>query len=1303
MSDVPDRREQDFADLLAVYDDALATGSSLGPEVASSFHDVPAGLMERLETAKECLVLLESMWPRSGLVESAPAKEIGRFQIVRELGRGGFGIVFLAYDPQLSRQVALKVPQSSCLLTLDSHHRFLREAEAAARLSHSNIVTVYEVGHVGAVSYIAAEYCLGPTLTRWQAAAKDPVPVREAVQFVAKLALAMQHAHDRGVLHRDLNPNNILLDISTMPADVPSHGRLPLSAFTPKISDFGLAKILEDNPSGTRTGTIFGTLTHMAPEQAEGRVRDISVQTDVYALGVILYELLCGEPPHQGKTSTETLQRILLADPKSPRQLRPELARDLAAICLKCLEKHPARRYASAAELADDVQCFLDGHPTLAVPLPLPQRCWRWTKRRPALAAGLGVSMLAVVTLLVSSITYQTQLNEAAEHARREASENRNLLYTADVRLAHEAREALNGQESLRGLAQQLPGVGTEDRREFAWKYLWNAAHTEVATLTGHRGDVYFVAFSPDGRRLASAGKDRGVRVWNIASQELMQRLDGHRDEVNLVGFVGNDTVASASDDGTIRLWNVATGQTKLQLDAQDGAVRALAIAPNLECIASGGTGRMVHLWNPATGQRSWSSEALAVVESLVFSPDGQTLVAGFGDGSVRWWDVVSRQLVHEEQVPGEAPVSLSYSNDFDQVAAVSRTGRLCVYVRVESKWMPTTKLNLPAKSIGSHGLAFSPRDNSLAIGARDGRILFWRAWRGLEQYRDSPGHSKRTWSLAWSPSGCTLASGSADGSIKLWNVLEPSHGPVAYPSLAEDRLTSLAVGGDGDSLVTVGVDGHLRHWDRQTRQLRTTRGGLASFNQAATFLAGSTNVVAIDKRGSLRVIDLTSPAGDRPLLEEPAVACSLTVSTDQRVLAVGFLKGSAAVYDALTGRLRQRFRARALDVKNVALSSDGDFLATSGVGPQIELWDTRSGELKHVFSGHDNVTFGSVFTPDGGSLISSGSDEMIRVWDVASGRPRGALVARSLVVSLAVSPDGRTLASGSQEPATVKLWDLATHGQLMELEGVSGPIHSLAFSRDGRRLFGAGFVKEESCSQLLAWSLDSDRRLSEDDEPAAMLSLQSVAVAPSEPKQGDATEQPTGIAELFQAASSFAVREGFATAYPLLRSADAHAHTPLQMVCVRGTQSRTIWIPINELATDGATAFRCDYGSQNELYGDLVNRLHRWSKKQGYSTALPTFRGGPGRDGTLRCEATLLWGEGCVTRRFKLPKTTSTADLVALFPIVHDWAVQQGYVSGFPAYSPMRGQVDCILFHASRAEIKDFPPGQRDASSAGQ
>ena len=341
----------EFSNLLAVCSEQLAAGAT-HDQLSATLRDVSPELIGRLDKAKQCLLLLEKVWPRPEQPESNLPEAIGRFRILQQLGSGGFGIVFLADDPQLSRKVALKVPHAIWLLSKDGHQHFLREAEATARLNHPQIVAVYEIGEAGPVTYIASEYCDGPSLDTWLAARTKPVQVLEAARLVAKLATAMQHAHSRGVLHRDLKPSNILLCGSS--AEKWQAISAELSDLSPKIADFGLAKVVEHTRNPTRSGAVLGTLAYLAPEQAAGRVRDISAQTDVYALGAILYELLTGSSPNSGPTEAETIQRILSGEPESPRRKRPDIPRDLAAVCMKCLERAPERRYATAADLAKD-------------------------------------------------------------------------------------------------------------------------------------------------------------------------------------------------------------------------------------------------------------------------------------------------------------------------------------------------------------------------------------------------------------------------------------------------------------------------------------------------------------------------------------------------------------------------------------------------------------------------------------------------------------------------------------------------------------------------------------------------------------------------------------------------------------------------------------------------------------------------------------------------------------------------------------------------------------------------------------
>jgi serine/threonine protein kinase len=315
----------------------------------------------------------------------------GRFQLLRELGRGGCGVVFLAFDPVLGRKVALKVPRPEALLAPELRQRFVREARAGAALDHPNLVPVYEAGEVGSICYIATAYCPGPTLAEWLKTHAGPVPPRRAARLVATLADAVHAIHQHGIWHRDLKPGNILLTESgDLPAEAGAaeaslppddDGPLFCGRFTPRITDFGLAKLLDGGGEETRTGVVLGTPAYMAPEQAQGRPDAFGPAADVYALGVILYELLVGRRPFQGDSQTGLLRRVAHEEPVPPRRSCPGLPRDLEAVCLKCLEKEPQRRYPSAEELAGDLRRFLAGQPTQARPLTGWQRAGRWIRR----------------------------------------------------------------------------------------------------------------------------------------------------------------------------------------------------------------------------------------------------------------------------------------------------------------------------------------------------------------------------------------------------------------------------------------------------------------------------------------------------------------------------------------------------------------------------------------------------------------------------------------------------------------------------------------------------------------------------------------------------------------------------------------------------------------------------------------------------------------------------------------------------------------------------------------------------------
>ena len=389
----------------------------------------------------------------------------GRFEVRHELGRGAYGVVFLAFDPRLRRQVALKLPRPEVLVTSEMRTRFKREAHAAAALDHPNLVPVFDAGEEGSISYIASAYCAGPTLAEWLRERDEPVPPRLAARIVLVLAQGIMHAHARGVLHRDLKPGNVILE--PFPAGDSGAVESDGMGFTPRITDFGLARMIasgHDATAATQSGEILGTPSYMSPEQADGRVDAIGPTTDVYGLGAILYALLTGRPPFQSHSPLDTMLLLRTQEPIAPSRLRPRLPRDLETICLKCLEKQSAGRYRTAQQLVDDLKRCLAGESIHARPTPGWERALKWARRRPALAALACVSAAAIVTVVTIVVVTNARLQTQITHTEARRLEAQRNLEEAQIQhqqaLANlqKARDAVDrmvmhvGEKRLNGL-----------------------------------------------------------------------------------------------------------------------------------------------------------------------------------------------------------------------------------------------------------------------------------------------------------------------------------------------------------------------------------------------------------------------------------------------------------------------------------------------------------------------------------------------------------------------------------------------------------------------------------------------------------------------------------------------------------------------------------------------------------------------------------------------------------------------------------------------------------------------------------
>jgi WD40 repeat protein len=558
----------------------------------------------------------------------------------------------------------------------------------------------------------------------------------------------------------------------------------------------------------------------MAPEQAQGKLKEIGPATDVYGLGSLLYELIGGQPPFQGGTQLETLRLVVSEEPVPPRRLRPDVPRDLESIVLKCLEKAPVHRYPTARALAQDLERFLTGRPTLARPPGRFERARRWARRHPTPLLGVLVLALFGAVVLGGRAWYGAQLEASSrlaeqwdDVARQRERTVRQVQYVADIRQADRLIRSFQLRIADDLLERHRPGAGEDDRRDFAWHHLRRRIHTERRTLRGHEGDVYFAEFSPRGDLLATAGKNGTVRIWSTRSWQLARTIPSQGTEVNVATFSPDGQfLATVGDDGKFNIWSLTTGRCVLERAAHSGPAVIARFAPDGKTVITGGRkDGFIKLWDRVTGAelaRFQAQDPRYNLEGAVFSPDG-SILATFGGREARLWDWPSptlfRTLGGHESIQGVA-----FSHSGARLATVDEGGKM---VRVFE--LPSGRLlrELPGHTAGVFSVAFSSDDKMIISGSDDATIRFWDVASGTQR-GIHPGHESRVWTVTLSPDGRTRASASMDGTVKLWDP-EPGRDHTLLPI---PRPDGVGFSPDGRTVLVVEFKPWaISRWDART------------------------------------------------------------------------------------------------------------------------------------------------------------------------------------------------------------------------------------------------------------------------------------------------------------------------------------------------------------------------------------------------------------------------------------------------------------------------------------------------------
>ncbi|MSU35668.1 MAG: hypothetical protein EXS36_11250 [Pedosphaera sp.] len=1000
-------------DLLGVRDDGGVCARCLARAAFGAFPDAPHALMPAAAS-----------FPRP----------FGPYELLDEIGRGGMGIVYRARHAPLNREVAIKVLPSPALAEPARLARFQIEARASARLRHPNIVTLHDFGEIDGQPYLVMDLVSGRNLA--EITRSGPLDPHEAAHHLALAARAVAHAHAQGVLHRDLKPANILID----------------SANEPQITDFGLAKEMDATVSLTGSREVFGSPGYMPPEQADPSFGEVGFASDVYSLGATFYHLLTGRAPFLGATSTAILHQALHSEPVSPRQLNPAVPKDLETVILKCLRKEPARRYATALQLADDLERFLRDEPVQARPVGSMERSWRWCRRRPVIA---GLSALLLLSLIAVALTATVaafrinRLRQLEADGRESAEAN---LYAADMVAVQQAWDERNLGRARQLLETHRPRPGEKDRRGFEWHLLhkWvRGDHHEV--LLQENQPFTAMALATDETRVSLVTPTELI-AYDLPGRRILRRwpLPERKEARKTSISEGNRWIATTETNG-LWLHNIETGERTILPTGPCDTV-AFASGANVVAICDAlhsyryDRPTAIEVWDFAKQERIGGLPDYGG-PALHLDPTGKTLRAVGQDATFLTW-----------QLPFGRPRIVQYGDDWNDTAAFSRSGQLAIRSDAAGNVQLIDTRDASVEWVRSNaaprGVAVSVEGDRFEAASHacsaNGQLIEFRCRDNSGLAGTIAGH------MAWVPachlyaSNQFVLSAGADGLFASWSTAP--------------RPTDVLVTND---LRNVG--GHRPQFSRSGKWAAMTISNVRGDDPGSTavfdatswkksavlpggvvgFLGAADDLVLWQPKKGLSIYHLPECSRtDSAIGKEAANVAFIHLSDDTRRIGLHGSDESLVVHEFPSGRAIATNELRCwwysfvpnsqsliictpteivewnpdaneskilLSVfsEEIAFSPDGSLLAVGGWDHKIYLIDYPSKRLLCTLIGHQGGVTGLAITPDKTTLVSSGEDKAIRFWNLQTRREVAKLSMGHPAYWLSLSPSGGSLVVG--------------------------------------------------------------------------------------------------------------------------------------------------------------------------------------------------------------------------------------------------------------------------------------------------